>query len=365
MFAFSLDNHICSAYLFLMKYFEPGDRIYMFGFSRGAFIARVLAGMIERVGLLNRGLEEMIKMAWQIYERWEYDLQPNRLQYTSTLAEEFKKTFSRDYEVKIYFQGLFDSVNSVGILRDRLFPCTQRSNIVEHVRHCVSLDERRGKFKQLCFTPMPYIPRLFSLTYCTHLTENCSSASTSNSLMHDLSPENPLIKYTLKSGSHSIGNISPSIPDNRRNQLSSKSEETTELLLDLNSFLGGNTCARDTECSTRGIEAFFRLQSIQGSSSSSRMTMTPDLVEKWFPGDHSDIGGGWAPDCETEENLSNLTLRWILSEAIKFGVKFKPGSIHEYAAKHTSVGSLFADSHNSVSYTHLDVYKRQTLWCFE
>lgn len=46
-------------YLFLMKYFEPGDRIYMFGFSRGAFIARVLAGMIERVGLLSKGLEEM------------------------------------------------------------------------------------------------------------------------------------------------------------------------------------------------------------------------------------------------------------------------------------------------------------------
>ncbi|CAI4911137.1 ATV_HP_G0040910.mRNA.1.CDS.1 [Saccharomyces cerevisiae] len=203
MFAFSLDNHICSAYLFLMKYFEPGDRIYMFGFSRGAFIARVLAGMIERVGLLSKGLEEMVKMAWQIYEKWEYDSQPNELQYTSTLAEEFKKTFSRDYEVKIHFQGLFDSVNSVGILRDRLFPCTQRSNIVEHVRHCVSLDERRGKFKQLCFTPMPYIPKLFSLTYCNHITDQCLPVPTSNALMRDLTPENPLIKYTLKSGAHS------------------------------------------------------------------------------------------------------------------------------------------------------------------
>ncbi|QHS72758.1 uncharacterized protein SPAR_E00470 [Saccharomyces paradoxus] len=351
MFAFSLDNHICSAYLFLMKYFEPGDRIYMFGFSRGAFIARVLAGMIERVGLLSRGLEEMVKMAWQIYEKWEYDSQPNELQYTSTLAEEFKKTFSRDCEVKIHFQGLFDSVNSVGILRDRLFPCTQRSNIVEHVRHCVSLDERRGKFKQLCFTPMPYIPRLFSLAYCNQLTDRCSTVSTSNALMRDHSPENPLIKYTLKSGAHSVGNPSPLIPDNHERLLSSKSEETTELLLDLNSFLEGNSYARDTECSTRGIEAIFQLQSIQGSGTSSRMTMTPDLIEKWFPGDHSDVGGGWAPDCETEENLSNLTLRWILAEAIKFGVKFKPGSIHEYATKHTSIGSLFADAHDYLDFS--------------
>ncbi|CAI4059985.1 hypothetical protein SKDZ_05G0450 [Saccharomyces kudriavzevii ZP591] len=350
MFAFSLDNHICSAYLFLMRYFKPGDRIYMFGFSRGAFIARVLAGMIERVGLLNSGLEEMVEMAWQIYERWEYDSQPNELQYTSTLAEEFKRTFSRDYEVKIYFQGLFDSVNSVGILRDRLFPCTQRSNIVEHVRHCVSLGERRGKFKQLCFTPMPYIPKLFSLTYGKSLTDQCSQVSSSDSLMRGLGPENPLIKYTLKSGVHSIDKISPVIPEKHGKLLSSKSEETTELLQDLNTFLESNSCARDTECSTREIEAIFQLQSVQGSGNSSRMTMTPDLVEKWFPGDHSDIGGGWAPDCETEENLSNLPLRWILAEAIKFGVKFKLGSIHEYAAKHTSIGSLFADAHNYLDF---------------
>ncbi|CAH1829755.1 unnamed protein product [Saccharomyces cerevisiae] len=276
MFAFSLDNHICSAYLFLMKYFEPGDRIYMFGFSRGAFIARVLAGMIERVGLLSKGLEEMVKMAWQIYEKWEYDSQPNELQYTSTLAEEFKKTFSRDYE--------------------------------------------------------------------------CSPVPTSNALMRDLTPENPLIKYTLKSGAHSISNPSPLIPDNPGRLLSSKSKETTELLLDMNSFLEGNSYTRDTECSTRGIEAIFQLQSIQGSGTSSRMTMTPDLIEKWFPGDHSDVGGGWAPDCETEENLSNLTLRWILAEAIKFGVKFKPGAIHDFATKHTSIGSLFADTHDYLSF---------------
>ncbi|EJS44106.1 YEL023C [Saccharomyces arboricola H-6] len=351
MFAFTLDNHICSAYLFLMKYFEPGDKIYMFGFSRGAFIARVLAGMIERVGLLNKGLEEMIEMAWQIYERWEYDSQPNELEYTSTLAEEFKKTFSREYEVKIHFQGLFDSVNSVGILRDRLFPCTQRSNIVEHVRHCVSLDERRGKFKQLCFTPMPYIPRLFSLTYGKHLSDQYSPVPSSDSSIRDVDQENPLIRYTLKSGAHSIDKISPPIPDNLGKLLSSKSEETTELLLDLNSFLESSSFARDTECSKGGIEAIFQLQSIQGSGSSSRMTMTPDLIEKWFPGDHSDVGGGWAPDCETEENLSNLPLRWILAEAIKFGVKFKRGSIHDYAAKHTSIGSLFADAHDYLDFS--------------
>ena len=42
-----------------MRYYKPGDRIYIFGFSRGAFTARFLARMIAEVGLLSKGNEEM------------------------------------------------------------------------------------------------------------------------------------------------------------------------------------------------------------------------------------------------------------------------------------------------------------------
>jgi len=218
MFAFCLDDHITSVYLYLMHHYKPGDNIYMFGFSRGAFIGRVLAGMIERVGLLNEGLDDMVGMAWRIYESWEYAEQPSPTSYTTTLIQEFKMIFSREYEIKIHFQGFFDSVNSVGFFRERLFPCTQRSNIVQHVRHALSIDERRGKFKQVCFTPNPYQPEMFSLrnktlnkkendmiysVYSTLSTNRSQDGINNNGdvIQEKLSPEcklyNPIIDYTI------------------------------------------------------------------------------------------------------------------------------------------------------------------------
>lgn len=58
--AILLENHVSDAYRYLMRYYEPGDRIFVFGFSRGAYSARVLAAMIHKVGLLGKGNEEMI-----------------------------------------------------------------------------------------------------------------------------------------------------------------------------------------------------------------------------------------------------------------------------------------------------------------
>jgi uncharacterized protein (DUF2235 family) len=61
--AILLDNHVKDGYRFLMRYYQPGDRIFIFGFSRGAYTARVMAGMIHKVGLLSAGNEELIHHA--------------------------------------------------------------------------------------------------------------------------------------------------------------------------------------------------------------------------------------------------------------------------------------------------------------
>jgi uncharacterized protein (DUF2235 family) len=45
----NFDEFVCDAYKFLMDYYKSGDKIYLFGFSRGAYTARALAGMIQRV----------------------------------------------------------------------------------------------------------------------------------------------------------------------------------------------------------------------------------------------------------------------------------------------------------------------------
>ncbi|KAG0664678.1 hypothetical protein C6P44_000658 [Monosporozyma unispora] len=378
MFAFCLDDHIVSAYLFLMKHYEVNDQIYMFGFSRGAFIARVLAGMLERVGLLNDGLDDMVHMAWKIYENWEFAEQPLQPNYATTLIQEFTKTFCRDYQIKIHFQGLFDSVNSVGLFRDRLFPCTQRSNIVNHVRHALSIDERRGKFKQFCFTPNPYEPTFFNLQYKPYEKEilnttvvtpivkqyiNEEQTVSANENSSKSIKKNPLIEYTLRQ-SRTNSSITSLKNDTLQEEALSPFSEQTNLINDINSFLSKNeifsSTTKNIECSDRYIEGSFRInrdylveESLISSmnlwtlenNSSNHSTISPDLIEKWFPGDHSDIGGG-VFSTTNGQVISNLSLRWMLGEAIKHGVKFKPGSINKFNEKYTSMGSLFSCVHD-------------------
>jgi uncharacterized protein (DUF2235 family) len=65
--AWLLEEHVSDAYRFLMRYYEEGDRILLFGFSRGAYTARVLAAMLYKVGLLSKGNEDLIPFAWDIF----------------------------------------------------------------------------------------------------------------------------------------------------------------------------------------------------------------------------------------------------------------------------------------------------------
>ena len=56
-FGLSFRHHVVAGYQFLMRYYLPGDYIYIFGFSRGAYTARFLAEMIQKIGLLTRGTD--------------------------------------------------------------------------------------------------------------------------------------------------------------------------------------------------------------------------------------------------------------------------------------------------------------------
>src|ERR1700758_3517014 len=135
--ALFLSDHVCDAYRFLMRYYQDGDRIFIFGFSRGAYTARAVAGMLYKVGLLTQGNEELIPFAWRMFKHVKDEI----------LAEGFKKTFSRP--VPVEFLGLWDTVSSVGWAWDPPhLPSTQNNKIVGKVRHAVSLDEGRAYFVQ-------------------------------------------------------------------------------------------------------------------------------------------------------------------------------------------------------------------------
>jgi uncharacterized protein (DUF2235 family) len=136
-----LDN-VAVAYCALMHTYEPGDQIFLFGFSRGAYTARAVAGMLTSVGLLPVGTEHLVRYA---ISYWRKDFGP--ASPGGKLCAEFKSTIARDCPV--HFVGVWDTVGSVGFFNHfRTFPNTYRNSGVSHVRHAVAIDERRCCFRQ-------------------------------------------------------------------------------------------------------------------------------------------------------------------------------------------------------------------------
>ena len=164
--ATTFDSHVMAGYRFLMRYYEPGDYIYIFGFSRGAFTARFLARMVSKVGLLSMGNEELIPFTYKIYHDYEMGLYEKPVDDPADDPEAYIKSFRTTFcrhkhgegqshradeaEIKVHFLGLFDTVSSVGTL-DVPFTKTMKlpkvGDTAKHVRHAVAIDECRVKFK--------------------------------------------------------------------------------------------------------------------------------------------------------------------------------------------------------------------------
>lgn len=147
-------DNVLDAYRYLMDTYDDGDHVYLFGFSRGAYTARALAGFLHGYGLLCRGNEGHIPYAWREYTA--------RLQKAhddnANLAKDkkitkvkqdtaFRDTFSHPH-FSIHFVGLWDTVSSVGWITEPL----QLLHIAQNpsmciARHAISIDERRCFFQ--------------------------------------------------------------------------------------------------------------------------------------------------------------------------------------------------------------------------
>lgn len=100
------------AYKFLMQTYEDDD-IFIFGFSRGAYVARFLATMLDHVGLLSAGNEEMARFAWKAFARWQQrqdgtEEDAKKKSEMFSYLQAFRETFSRPVR-RIRFLGLFDT----------------------------------------------------------------------------------------------------------------------------------------------------------------------------------------------------------------------------------------------------------------
>lgn len=136
-FGLGITQNIEEAYSYLMKTYEPGDQIYLFGFSRGAYTVRALAALIHKCGILEKHNDQLIEYAIKLFKEAQND----------EISEDFKKTFS--VNASIHFLGLWDTVSSVGwVWNPVVLPYTTNNPSVNIVRHAISIDERRAFFRQ-------------------------------------------------------------------------------------------------------------------------------------------------------------------------------------------------------------------------
>ncbi|HYI63993.1 MAG TPA: DUF2235 domain-containing protein [Allosphingosinicella sp.] len=154
-----LDDNVLDAYSWLCRNWREGDEIYLFGFSRGAYTARVLGGFIRLIGLLNPEQLNLCGYALVAYKK-------------SGDTGDFKVggDFARvagSRLATIRFIGVWDTVSSVLTPNARFFflpwpltlPFTRKNSRVEIFRHAISIDERRRMFRlNHWLAPQPFKP---------------------------------------------------------------------------------------------------------------------------------------------------------------------------------------------------------------
>jgi uncharacterized protein (DUF2235 family) len=143
-FGAGLLANVGDAYRYLMNVYEDGDRVYLFGFSRGAYTVRALAGVIHMFGLLCPGNNGLIPYIIRLYAKRTRNAAG--MKNTFEVADGFKFTFCRD--CPLHFVGVWDTVSSVGWIWDPLkLPYTGQNPEILNGRHAVSIDERRCYFQ--------------------------------------------------------------------------------------------------------------------------------------------------------------------------------------------------------------------------
>ncbi len=141
-----INRQIRRAYGFLASRYRPGDKIFLFGYSRGAFAVRSLAGVIDRIGLLE-GKHANVRNIRQAYRH--YECSPN-----STAARDFAKLYCHD-RTEIEMIGVWDTVKALGVRLPLIWRWSEikhrfhnhgLSPIVKHGFHALALNETRRAY---------------------------------------------------------------------------------------------------------------------------------------------------------------------------------------------------------------------------
>ena len=150
-----INRQIRRAYGWLASHYRAGDRIFLFGYSRGAYAVRSLAGVIDQVGLLRReeAVERAVKQAYRHY----------RNNHGSPTAAAFAKAYCHA-EAPIQMVGVFDTVKALGIRLPLLWMLTEGQHSfhnhhlgdsIQHGFHALALHETRAVFEPVMWTCPP------------------------------------------------------------------------------------------------------------------------------------------------------------------------------------------------------------------
>ena len=156
-FGLGLSRNVKEAYRFLVDSYEPGDELFLFGFSRGAFTARSTAGLVRKAGILHREQAGRIDQAYRLYR--------DRVTHPRDVeAQLFRRTYS--HEPRIRLIGVWDTVGALGIPLSGLrlinafnrrwqFHDTDLSTTVDAAFHAVAIDEQRKAFAPTLWQQQP------------------------------------------------------------------------------------------------------------------------------------------------------------------------------------------------------------------
>ena len=145
-----ISKNILQAYFFVMNNYEPGDELFLFGFSRGAFTVRSLSGLIRNSGILNMKYLDKIPQAYDLYRSRHPTYHPKEFQATL-----FRKTYAVEDVTRIKFIGVWDTVGALGnplflkgiVSTRNEFHDTELSSKIENAFHALAIDEKRKNFE--------------------------------------------------------------------------------------------------------------------------------------------------------------------------------------------------------------------------
>lgn len=174
-FGLGLEKNVEQAYRFLVFNYRPGDLIHIFGFSRGAFTARSLAGLIRNCGIIERRHAHRMGEAVGLYRSRKENDHPDadkacafRCEYSPRLVVSPRdRAWRREHvegfdehtpDLEIAYLGIWDTVGALGVPdhipvlsnifnRRHKFHDAVLSSMVQRARHALALDERRNVFR--------------------------------------------------------------------------------------------------------------------------------------------------------------------------------------------------------------------------